>query len=473
MRCLVLQGGGPHSASGGRAITTSGRGWYNASMTRAGKAVSLLAVSLLVGCTSPPPAENVLFVSFDTSRADRFTAYGYRAQTTPTVTALAQRGVLFERAYSHVPSTLPAHSSMFTGLLPPSHGVRCNGKYRLADERLTLAEILAAEGFDTAAIIGAFPLAARFGLAQGFDHYDDDFSSSALTARYRRRPADSSGSWIGHSFADFERGGDEVTDRALGWLSERDERWFLFVHYFDPHWPYAAPAEYAGRFSSPYDAELAFADNELSRLLAAVQKMPGRTLVVFTSDHGEGLGDHGEALHNRYLYDSTQHVPLVMALEGALPAGAVVGQAVGHVDLLPSVLELLGVAVPAGLDGRSLLPLARGESQEPRPVYMETLVPTLERPMGIELRAVVDGGFKFIETRRQRGGGRTVTGELYDLGADPAELADMRYAHEEIAARLRGVLGRASGELEKNAVAPEPLPMDEGTRQRLKALGYL
>ncbi|MEO2138405.1 MAG: sulfatase, partial [bacterium] len=300
-------------------------------MTRAGKAVSLLTVSLLVGCTSPPPADNVLFVSFDTSRADHFTAYGYRAQTTPTVTALAQRGVLFERAYSHVPSTLPSHSSMFTGLLPPSHGVRCNGKYRLADERLTLAEILAADGFDTAAVIGAFPLAARFGLAQGFDHYDDDFSSSALTARYRHGVADSSGSWIGHDFADFERGGDEVTDRALGWLGDRDERWFLFVHYFDAHWPYAAPVEYAGRFSSPYDAELAFADNELSRLLAAVQKMPGRTLVVFTSDHGEGLGDHGEALHNRYLYDSTQHVPLVMALEGALPAGAVVAQAVGHV----------------------------------------------------------------------------------------------------------------------------------------------
>jgi arylsulfatase A-like enzyme len=180
----------------------------------------LVSLVTLAACAKPA-ADNVLFVSFDTTRADRLSAYGYARTTSPAVDSLAAGGARFTRAYSHVPSTMPAHGTMFTGLLPPEHGVRCNGKYRLSASRTTLAEILAGKGFDTGAILGAFPLDSRFGLDQGFATYDDDFASSAVTAKRRRGRMDDPGFWIGHEFVDFERGADEVTERALAWLDER------------------------------------------------------------------------------------------------------------------------------------------------------------------------------------------------------------------------------------------------------------
>jgi arylsulfatase A-like enzyme len=431
-------------------------------------AAAALALAGAAGCTRPA-ADNVLLISFDTTRADHLSAYGYPRVTSPSIDSLAKRGTLFTRAYSHVPSTLPSHSTMFTGLLPPQHGVRCNGKYRLPASRTTLAEILANAGFATGAVVGAFPLAARFGIAQGFATYDDDFASSALTAKRRKGRMDDPGFWIGHEFVDFERGADEVTDRAVAWLEGRKPRWFLFAHYFDPHWPYEPADDWRPMYESPYDAEIAYADAHLGRLLDKVATMPGRTLIVFTADHGEGLGDHGEAMHNRFLYDATMRVPLVIALEGAVLPNRRVESLVGHVDLLPTVLELLGVAAPKGLAGHSLVPLLAGGTEPERPLYAETLVPALERPLGIEVRAWMETPYKLIHTETPAGD----RVELYDFVADPAELTDLSRSHEVLAAQMAARLAAERERLERSAPAPESIVVDPATEARLKSLGYL
>jgi arylsulfatase A-like enzyme len=434
-----------------------------------GVAVTLAAVLGGATACSKPAADNLLFVSFDTTRADRLSAYGYSRATSPNIDALAARGALFTLAYSHAPSTLPAHSTMFTGLLPPQHGVRCNGKFRLPESHETLAEILAKVGFDTGAVVGAFPIAARFGIAQGFQTYDDDFASSAVTAKRRKGRMDDPGFWIGHDFVDFERGADEVTDRALAWLDGRPPRWFLFAHYFDPHWPYEPAEGWNAMYESPYDAEIAYADAHLGRLLDKVASMPGRTLVVFTADHGEGMGDHAEAMHNRFLYDATMRVPLVVALDGAVEPNLRVNDLVGHADLLPTVLELLGVRAPDGLAGRSLAPLLAGRELVERPLYLETLVPALERPLGIEVRAWLEPPYKLIHT--QTPAGERV--ELYDLVADPAEAVDLSRSHQSIATEMAGRLAAERARIERTAPAPESIVVDPETEARLKSLGYL
>jgi arylsulfatase A-like enzyme len=231
---------------------------------------------MLLGC-SKPPAENLLFISFDTTRADHLSAYGYKIKTSPTIDALAAQGVIFQRAFSHVPSTLPSHASMFTGKLPPGHGLRCNGRFRLPDGQLTLAKILNDNGFETGAILGGFPLDKRFGLNQGFNFYDDNFKLSQLTLKRQASEGvmDGPGFWQGHHYLDFERSADEVTTLALKWLQTTKKKWFLFVHYYDPHFPYEPPTEWGMRFENPYDAEIAFADYQLGRLLEAVNAMRG------------------------------------------------------------------------------------------------------------------------------------------------------------------------------------------------------
>ena len=432
--------------------------------------VLVLGLTLVAaaGCAKPA-ADNLLFISFDTTRADRLSVYGYPRVTSPNIDALAKRGALFARAYSHVPSTLPAHSTMFTGLLPPQHGVRCNGKFRLAAAHETLAEILASAGFDTAAVVGAFPIAARFGIGQGFQTYDDDFASSAVTAKRRKGRMDDPGFWIGHEFVDFERGADEVTDRALAWLEGRKGRWFLFAHYFDPHWPYEPAEGWGAMYDSPYDAEIAYADAHLGRLLDKVAAMPGRTLIVFTADHGEGLGDHGEAMHNRFLYDATMRVPLVIALDGAVEPGLRVDDGVGHVDLLPTVLELLAVRAPDGVVGRSLAPLLTGRALPAKPLYAETLVPALERPLGIEVRAWLEPPYKLIRTSSPAG----ERIELYDVVADPAEAVDLSRSRQSLASEMAARLEEERARIEHAAPAPESIVVDPETEARLKSLGYL
>jgi arylsulfatase A-like enzyme len=437
--------------------------------------VRVAAVSALLGCGSEPAADNLLFISFDTTRADHLSAYGHPVDTSPVIDALAARGALFERAYTHVPSTLSAHSSMLTGLLPPSHGVRCNGKLRLAEERLTLAEILRSEGFATAAVLAAFPLDGRFGLGQGFDLYDDDFAATAFSGRSRRGKRDNPGTWIKHQYTDFERGADEVTDRALGWLRDQGDRWFLFVHYFDPHAPYEPASHWAERFDDPYDAEIAYADFHLGRLLDEVATMPGRTLIVFTADHGEGLDAHDELRHGLRLYDTTVRIPLVIVLDGTVVAGQRIEGAVAHVDLVPTVLDLLRVAHPPGLEGQSLAaPITGGRAPAARPVYIESLIGMLEMPsVNRDVRAIVMDDDKYILTRSRRADDPPVTRELYDIAGDPGEMRNRAGTDAARATRLDEQLTNMLERLEARAPAPVPFAMDADTRRRLESLGYL
>jgi arylsulfatase A-like enzyme len=241
---------------------------------------------------------DVILVTLDTVRQDRLGCYGYEYGSTPTFDALAERGVRFEQAVTAAPLTLPSHATMMTGVTPPRHGVHDNGIYRLDEDNETFAEVARAAGYQTAAFVGCFVLDARFGLNQGFDVYDFDVSERGL------RP----------QMLDFnERSANEVTDAALAWLGERDpERpYFLWVHYFDAHLPYQSPLAGEARFAGrPYDAEIAFVDREVGRLLEAVD--PERSLVAVASDHGEALGDHGEPTHGLFLYESTVRVPMIV-----------------------------------------------------------------------------------------------------------------------------------------------------------------
>jgi arylsulfatase A-like enzyme len=424
-------------------------------------ALALIATISVVGC-GQPAADNLLFVSFDTTRADRLGAYGHPLETSPAIDRLAARGALFERAFAHVPSTLPSHSSMFTGLLPPSHGVRCNGRFALGSEQLTLAEILAERGIATAAVLAAFPLERRFGLQQGFELYDDRFEDSMLA---RKRPT----TWLGHEVDAFRRSAEEVTDRALKWLENREGRWFLFAHYFDPHIPYRSRGGASGL--PAYEAEIRYADRHLGRLLEAVDRMPGRTLIVFTADHGEGLGDHEEPGHGRFVYNSTLRVPMIMALEGAIEPGTRVAANVGHVDLLPTILELLGVEAPAGLEGRSLRTAVTGDAQlEPRAYYGESLIGPLEGGDPKEKRTLVSGDLKLIRTEIR---GEEIATELFDLAADRGEERDLSQEQQARVAELERELRAWREELDETAPAPVAIELDEAAEKMLRSLGYL
>ena len=349
---------------------------------------------------------NVLLVTLDTVRQDRLGCYGDRRASTPNLDRLASQGILFENAVASTPLTLPSHATILTGLYPPNHGARSNGKGYLPADRTTLAETLRGRGYDTAAFIGCFVLDARFGLDQGFELYD-----FVVTDRGHRP-----------SMVDYnERPADQVTDAAIHWLRQRrggkaDKPFFAWVHYFDAHLPYRSPLGNDPRFAGrPYDAEIAFVDQQFGRLLGELQAegLRDRTLLVVAADHGEGLGDHGELTHGMLLYEPTVRVPLLLSCPSPAPAkGRVDRQLVGLVDLRPTIEELLGFPVTAPCDGRGLASRPRAND---RAVYMETMEP---RDVGgwsplFGLRAA---GEKYIEGPTKR---------FFDLKTDPQEAVNL------------------------------------------------
>ncbi|MEA3409899.1 MAG: sulfatase, partial [Candidatus Eisenbacteria bacterium] len=309
---------------------------------------------------------NVLLVTLDTVRADRLGCYGYESAETPTLDALAAQGVRFDDAVTSVPVTLPSHATILTGLSPLNHGVRDNGRYRLAEEHVTLAEVLSSHGYDTAAFVGCFVVDARFGLDQGFDIYDFEVSAEGYHPE----------------MLDFnERSATDVTDAAVRWLDERaisgaSTPFFAWVHYFDPHQPYQSPLQRLPRFAiRPYDAEIAYVDAELGRLLGKLDDLGARdkTVIVVAGDHGEALGEHGEPTHGMLIYESTMRVPLIVSCT-ALFDGAyyMADRVVGLTDVRPTVEDLLGVTGSPPVDGESLL---RSGADEDRAIYVETEMP--------------------------------------------------------------------------------------------------
>jgi choline-sulfatase len=386
---------------------------------------------------------NVVLVTMDTTRYDRIGAYGYDKARTDTIDALAARGQRFDYAYSPIPLTIPSHASMFTGLELYHHGVRNNGSAVLEERFDTLAEILKGEGYATAGSVAAYVTTDQWGLSQGFDAFFDDVQDE-------NSEAESAGNhWH------IERPAEEVMDDAVGWLESdarpRDRSFFLWTHLYDPHHPLQAPEAYTGEGIDPYDAEIAYMDDQIGRLQAAVeaQGVGDNTLYVLVADHGEGLGGHLELTHGLFLYNGTQRVPWIMAGPGIEPG--VVDQTVGIVDLTPTVLTALGIPVPEGLDGAP-------QPGNEHPVYLETYQ-LQERFSYSPHIALVDGTLKLIDTPQP---------ELYDQRADPRELTNLAPEQPETVAALREKL-EALG-----ATPPgKGTDMDAETRARLEALGYI
>ncbi len=438
---------------------------------------AVIAATTVVACSPPPAtpaahpasARNLVLITIDTMRADHVGAYGYSAARTPTLNRLAREGVRFDRAFAPAPITLTSHASLLTGLYPPGHGARDNGM-AMRDAVPTLATALRNRGFATAAIVAAFPLDKRFGLARGFDIYSD------------RMPRGSDGRLAN------ERPARVVVDEAVAWLSSLRMRggvakpFFLWVHLFEPHAPYGDPARDRGR--SPierYDDEIATADREAGRLVASLGPDLDSTLVVAASDHGEAFGEHGETGHSLFVYDTTLRVALLMRGPGVRAARVVVDP-VGLVDVAPTVLPLLGLPCgakiqPCGsiVDGIDLRPAIDGKALPARQLYAESFAPLLDFGWSA-LRAVRDGRWKAIAAPRP---------ELFDVETDAGETRDLAPSagadHREaspVAPPLRDLLAR----IDRYSGADLPAPGGPGGRSgrsandpraRLGALGYV
>ncbi|MGB0133057.1 sulfatase-like hydrolase/transferase [Dokdonella sp.] len=419
-------------------------------------AILLLTISA-TACQRAPEHPNVVIITFDTTRADHLGTYGFSLARTPTVDRLAAEGVRFDNAEATAPITAVSHSSIMTGLLPPAHGVRDNGSYALSEDAITLAERFKQAGYETRAFVSAVVLSKRYGIDQGFDSYDDDLWSENEPRLFmiRDRPA------------------SETIDRTLDWYDTRsseksDRPFFLWVHLFDPHEPHAAPGWTTPLSASPYDAEIAFADRELGRLVDALRESGDldNTIFVFTADHGESLGEHNEKTHAIFIYRSTTRVPLIVRYPPRFPKGKAYAGPVSNVDIAPTLLELAHLPGAEQTQGIDLTPLARGESAPmDRAQYSESKLSELGFGMA-PLYAIRKNGFTFIRAPKP---------ELYDLTADPGETKNLftEPGYVGKADALDIELENLMQESAKLALTSQSNPMSQETMQMLQSLGYL
>lgn len=426
-------------------------------MKRATLLCALAALVLLAGCGERAPrSTNLLLVTLDTTRADRVGCYGYDGALTPALDGLARRGVLFEQVVSVAPMTLPAHATILTGLHPPEHGLRTNGEWRLHEEVSTLAETLSDRGYRSGAFIASFTLDSRNGLDRGFELYDDDLS--AVQRSSADRPLS------------VYRPGDAVTDAALAWLDDLDaaDPFFGWVHLFDPHTPYSAHAELdgtplAGR--ADYDAELAFADRQLDRLLRFLDDagIAEHTLVVVVGDHGEGLPGDPEQGHGYALYEETLRVPLILAWPGRVGAGHRVSERVSLVDLYGTMRELLELPTERRPDGTAdnFAAAALGGAIQDRECYAETDLPYTSLGWA-PLRALVSDRWKYVRSSRPW---------LFDRLADPGETTDVAAAHPEVATEMERRLVALEGQMERREASEIGLTAEQ--QRSLASLGYV
>ena len=396
---------------------------------------------------------SVLLVSIDTLRADHVGSYGYRAAATPVIDALAARGLRFEQAETVTPLTLPAHTSLLSGTFPAFHGVRDNGSFYVGDEVTTLAEVMKAHGYRTGGFVGAYVLDHRWGIAQGFDHYYDDFDLSRFE--------------MAAGIDAAQRPGSEVVDHALAWLAGAgDQPFFAWVHLYDPHSPYVPPEPYRSRFPATlegaYDGEIAATDAQVGRLIDFLtsSRRLANTVIVVVGDHGESLGEHGEQQHGFFVYDASVRIPLIVA-GPRVPTRAVPDQ-VRIVDVMPTILELAGVEAPSAVQGVSLMPLGRGERQDLLG-FSETWYPRYHYGWS-ELTAVRDGRYKFIAAPRR---------ELYDTQADPGEQHDIAASNPRVADALERALADMTAKLAVAATPQKPRPVEPEVEERLRSLGYV
>lgn len=389
--------------------------------------------------------QNVVLITIDTLRADTLGSYG-GAAATPNLDALAAQGARFDFAHAHAVVTLPSHTSILTGRLPYEHGIRDNSGYRVAEGTATLATRLKSAGFSTGAFIGGFPLTRRFGLAPGFDEYDDQISElqGERTLSVPERPADA------------------VVSRSIAWIDRAPGKFFAWVHVFDPHSPYAPPAPFDTQYAdAPYVGEVAFVDAALAPLFARLRALSRPTLVIVTSDHGESLGEHNELTHGMFAYEATLRVPLIVATitpDADAPRGRVITSPARHVDIAPTVVDALGLPGDDTWPGASLRPVIAAGGGADRPAYFESMTYNLVRGWA-PLRGVIVERDKFID--------QPIV-ELYDLVADPGELRNIAQPQQDRAQVLAGVLRTFN-------VAPPSRPGREAAdvTAALRSLGYV
>jgi choline-sulfatase len=404
----------------------------------AGSIATIYATACSAPSSSPPPApeaRHLILITIDTLRADRVGAYGYARARTPRIDALASRGARFEQAYATAPITLTSHASLMTGRYPPGHGARHNG-VTLDPGVPTLAAALTSAGFSTGAFVGAFPLDHRFGLNKGFGTYGD-----RMPRTVDGRPAN-------------ERPGRDVTAEAVVWLAaHRNERRFLWVHFFEPHAPYGNPR--SGRsIADRYDDDVAEADVQVGKIVDVLGADASSSLIVVASDHGEAFGEHGEVSHSLFVYDTTLRVPLIIA--GPSISRRTISGPVSLIDVVPTVLKLLDVK---GLDadGIDLTPAMNGATVPDRSLYAESFAPLLDFGWA-PLRSIRSQGVKYIDAPKP---------ELYDVARDPGETQDVSSSDDARVATLREQVQRYT------PAAPNSGNADPQALARLQALGYV
>ncbi len=403
--------------------------------------LALLGAGCGGGKRGPWPGAPVVILSIDTLRSDRLSVYGNTTIETPALAELAKDSILFERAYSHYPLTLPSHVSILTGLLPPEHGVRDNVGYPFAADRHPfLPRLLHQAGYRTGAAVSAYVLHGDTGLSSGFDFYEDKIQTQKDTP-----------------LGGLQRKGEETLALGLSWLDRAEaDRTFLFLHFYEPHTPYQPPEPFRSRYQHPYDGEVAYADSLVGRLVGALKerKLYDRTLLIVLSDHGEGLGDHVEEEHGIFLYREALQVPLMVKLPGGARAGERISVPAQLADVTPTVLAGLGLEIPAGVAGKPLTTL--GPTEAERGIYSETFYPRLHMGWS-ELASLVGGRFHYIEGPDP---------ELFDLVADSGQKRNVLLQERRAFVTLRDQLQPLRKALAK------PSEVDPETQAKLTALGY-
>ena len=396
-------------------------------------------------------APNVVVITIDTLRADHIGCYGDKQIRTPNIDALAAEGARFERAYTPVPVTLPAHTVIFTGTYPLLSGMHDFSGNKLNPAQPTLASVLKQHGYVTGAVVGSAVLDSRFGLNQGFDFYYDHFDFNRLQES---------------NLEEMERPGNLVADEALKWLADNHKnKFFLWMHLYDPHYPYRPPPPFREQYKDrPYDGEIAFADAQVGRLIRYLKAhgIYQNTLIVLAGDHGESLGEHGEKNHGFFIYNATLHVPMIIRLPEIAKPRVVISLA-GLADLMPTVLSALKIEAPPQVQGVSLLPLMKAKSAaEERSLYAETFLPRLHFNWS-ELRSVESDKYHFIDAPKP---------ELYDLTQDPGETNNLFTEKKAVAEEMRARLTSVIGQYSSGAEMAQKTGLDPALMERLKSLGY-
>ncbi len=394
-----------------------------------------------------PSIKNVLIITLDTTRPDHLGSYGHTANTSPNIDKLAQNGILFENAYSPVPLTLPSHCSIFTGLYPYTHGVRNNGNYKLSTKAETLAKILKKKGFTTAAFVSSFTVDSRFGIAQGFDHYDDKLSKDGKLKQF--------GS---------ERNAKDTSEACFTWLNNNYEKpFFVWLHFFDAHFPYAPPQPFKDKFKNPYDGEIATMDYQIGKLLSLLKELNIRknTLIIIAGDHGEAFGEHKEMGHQIFGYEENIRVPLIFNIPGIKKTGSRNSQRVSLIDIMPTVLNTLKLDIPSHIQGQDLSPIFNGEQIAEQNIYFESVFPS--ELMGCApVKGIISNNYKLIKVPR---------GELFDLSKDPVEMVNLYKPNSRKVKKLKHQL--FSHLNAKPAYFTKQRKINASEKKQLATLGYL